>query len=83
MVAASLKNWRLQRRLTFGRRDRGSWAEFAAFAGVAWAAAAINYGSFALILWLRPMPLLAAMTASSVLAMAWSYLGFRFWVFRR
>ena len=52
--------------------------------GVAWTAAAINYGGFVLIVLLKPaVPPLLAMTISSLVAMVYAYLGMRFAAFRR
>ena len=53
--------------------------EFLRYAGVAWAAAAVNYALFVLILLVRSeTEPLVALVASSVAAMIFAYLGMRF-----
>jgi putative flippase GtrA len=76
--------WLCHRRLTFAVAASPSLAEFLRYAGMAWAAAALNYGVFLVIMWARPAlePAIAIFLAS-VVAMAASYLGMRFAVFRR
>jgi putative flippase GtrA len=80
MVAA----WLSHRRLTFALETAPTLTEFIAYAGVAWAAAAVNYGVFVLIILAAPAlwPLIA-LVASSAVAMVAAYLGMRFKVFRR
>jgi dolichol-phosphate mannosyltransferase len=84
IAVAMVVGWRMHRRFTFAPHPGGPLREFLRFASVGWSAAAVNYLSFAaLILLWHAMPPLLAMTVSSVLAMGWSYLGYRFLVFRR
>ena len=79
MVAA----WLLHRRITFAVDAPPSLREFMKFAGVAWAANALNYGLYVVILlvWPAPWPL-GALVASTAVATVFSYLGFRLGVFR-
>jgi putative flippase GtrA len=79
MVAA----WLMHRTFSFAVAVPPSVAEFLRFAGVAWTAAAINYGVFVAIMLLDAQFLpLAAMVLSSGVAMVFSYLGLRFAAFR-
>jgi putative flippase GtrA len=74
--------WMAHRRLTFAVQAAPTLAEFAKYAGIAWLAAAINFGLFSLGLWC--MPTLAPefmLVASSLGAMTVSYLGMRYSVF--
>ena len=87
LVAVSLAmvtGWLMHRRLTFAVSSPPSLTEFLRYAGVAWAAAAFNYGVFVAIILLRPGTLpFVALVVSSLIAIAFSYLGMRFGVFRR
>jgi putative flippase GtrA len=76
--------WLMHRTLTFAVLTPPSVAEFLRYAGVAWTAAALNYGLFVLIVLARPhtQPL-AALVVSSAAAMIFAYLGMRFAAFRR
>lgn len=76
--------WQLHRRFTFAVQGRSTLREFLHFASVGWSAAALNYGIFAglLLAWPRLEPLLA-MVVSSGTAMVYTYLGYRFFVFRK
>jgi putative flippase GtrA len=79
MVAA----WLMHRTFSFAVAAPPSVPEFLRFAGVAWTAAAINYGGFVLIMVFNPrLAPLAAMIFSSAVAMVFSYLGMRFAAFR-
>lgn len=81
---AMLVGWQLHRRFTFGLQGIGTAKEFLHFASVGWGAAALNYAVFVgLLLGFPRLPPLAALVASSAVAMAFSYLGYRFFVFRR
>lgn len=81
--AAMLAGWQLHRRWTFGHEGWGSWRELAKFLSVGWGSAALNYGCFVSICVLAPgLSALVAMAVSSAVATAYSYLGFRFLVFR-
>jgi putative flippase GtrA len=77
MIAA----WLMHRTYTFAVKAPPSIAEFLRFAGVAWTAAAVNYGVFVLIILASRMAPLAAMMVSSLAAMIVSYLGMRFAAF--
>src|SRR5882724_11480640 len=81
---AMVAGWLMHRRLTFAVPTPPSAAEFLRYAGVAWAAAAVNYGLFVLILLARPhtAPLIA-LVVSSAAAMAFAYTGMRFSAFRQ
>lgn len=72
------------RRLTFRVREAPTLAQFGRFVGVAATSSVINYAIYAGILIARPRlePLIALVIASAV-AMAASYLGLRFGVFRK
>lgn len=81
---AMVAGWRAHRRLTFAVATKPSLPEFLRYAGVAWTAAAINYGLFVLILLVRPSTEpFVALVASSLGAMIFAYLGMRFAAFRR
>lgn len=84
IACAMVAGFFAHRRLTFAVRDPATLKQFAAFAGVAATAAAINYAMYAAILLVRPQtePLLA-MLAPTLVAMAISYTGLRFGVFRK
>lgn len=72
------------RRLTFCVTHPPSAVEFAKFASVASTANAINYAIYAGLLLLVPgCTPLQALLAASIVAMAVSYLGFRFGVFKK
>ncbi len=84
ILQAMVVAWIAHRTLTFRVEAPPSLGEFMRYAAVAWTTAALNYGIFALILLLLPaVTPLAAMLASSVAAMAFSYVGMRFAAFRR
>jgi putative flippase GtrA len=81
---ATIAGWLMHRTYTFAVAVRPSVGEFLRYLGVAWTAAAINYGGFVLIVLLKPaVPPLLAMTISSLVAMVYAYLGMRFAAFRR
>ena len=87
LVAISLAmvaGWLMHRTFTFAVPTPPSVAEFLRYAGVAWTAAALNYGVFVLVILARPhtQPL-AALVVSSAAAMVFAYLGMRFAAFRR
>ena len=84
LSCAHVAGWLSHRRFTFRLTTPPSLAEFLRYAGVQTAITLIvNYGIYALILWLYPTfePLLA-MVASSGVAMFFSYFGIRFGAFR-
>ncbi len=86
LVAISLAmaaGWLMHRTLTFAVPTPPSIPEFLRYAGVAWTAAAVNYGLFVLIVLARPaIEPLVALVVSSIAAMIFSYLGMRFAAFR-
>ncbi len=80
MVAAYFAH----RRLTFSVTNPPSASEFLKFASVASTANAINYAIYAGLLVMIPACTpLQALLAASIVAMAVSYLGFRFGVFKK
>ncbi len=82
--AAMVVGWLCHRRLTFAVTTRPSLGEFMKYAAVAWSAAALNYALYAVILLSIPStPPLLALFFASLAAMAASYIGMRFGVFRR
>ena len=87
LVAISLAmvaGWLMHRTLTFAVPTPPSLAEFLRYAGVAWTAAALNYGLFVAILLARPdTEPLVALVVSSAAAMIFAYLGMRFAAFRQ
>ena len=84
IALAMVAGWLMHRTFTFVVATRPSVAEFVRYAGVAWAAAAVNYTVFVLLLLARPgtHPLVALMV-SSIAAMVLAYLGMRFGAFHR
>ncbi len=83
IMLAMVVAWLMHRRFTFQVAAPPSMAEFLRFAAVAWSANALNYGIYALLLLALPaLWPLAAMAASTGVAMIFSYLGFRLGVFR-
>ncbi len=80
---AMVVGWLCHRRLTFAVQSRPSVREFMKYAAVAWSAAALNYAIYAGILLAVPTaPPLVALFVASIAAMAASYAGMRFGVFR-
>ena len=72
------------RRFTFRSTGPASLTEFVKFAGVAMAAASINYACYAAIMLARGgTDPLAALVAASIVAMIVSYAGMRVGVFKR
>ncbi len=81
--AAMVVGWLCHRRLTFAVKSRPSAREFMKYAAVAWSAAALNYAIYAVILLALPStPPLVSLFFASLLAMAASYVGMRYGVFR-
>jgi len=81
---AMVAGWLMHRTFTFAVAAPPSFAEYLRYAGVAWTAAAINYGVFVLIVLAVPdVPPLVALVVSSLTAMTFSYLGMRFAAFRQ
>jgi putative flippase GtrA len=81
---ALVAGWLMHRTFTFAMPTPPSALEFLRYTGVAWVAAAVNYGVFVLIVLARPTTQpLAALVVSSAAAMIFAYLGMRFATFRR
>lgn len=81
---AMLVGWQAHRKITFSVDQRSSTREFAAYASVAWVAAAANYAIYAGILVARPQtPPLLSLVFASLIAMILSYSGMRYGVFGR
>jgi putative flippase GtrA len=83
IALAMVAGWLMHRTFTFRVRARPSLREFLRYAGVAWMAAAVNYGVFVLIvLVFAGIEPLVALIVSSAVAMAFAYIGMRFATFR-
>ncbi len=83
IALAMVAGWLMHRTFTFRVADPPSLPEFLRYAGVAWTAAAVNYGLFVLIVLAYPaIEPLVALVISSVVAMVFAYLGLRFAAFR-
>ena len=81
---AMVAGWLMHRTFTFTVTKSPSVPEFLRYAGVAWTAAAVNYGVFVAILLARPATKpFAALVVSSAAAMTFAYLGMRFAAFRQ
>jgi putative flippase GtrA len=84
IMVAMVVAWACHRRLTFAVTAPPSAAEFGRYVALAWTTAALNYALFLSVLWLRPgTDSTLAIGVSSILAMAYSYLGMRYGVFTR
>jgi predicted glycoside hydrolase/deacetylase ChbG (UPF0249 family)/putative flippase GtrA len=78
IALAMVAGWLMHRTFTFRVRARPSLPEFLRYAGVAWSAAAVNYGVFVLIvLAYAAIEPLVALIVSSAVAMAFAYVGMR------
>lgn len=83
IAVSMVGGWLAHRRFTFALKSPPAMAEFAKYAGVSWTAAAVNYAVFAAILYIMPtLDPVAALFFSSLVAMAFAYLGMRFAAFR-
>jgi putative flippase GtrA len=83
IAVAIVVGWLAHRRLTFAVATPPTVAEFGRYVAVAWVAAAVNYTLYVLVLAVVPAtPPEAALIVASAGAMAASYLGMRFGVFR-
>jgi putative flippase GtrA len=83
IALAMVAGWLMHRTFTFRVRARPSLPELLRYAGVAWTAAAVNYGVFVLIvLAFAGIEPLVALLVSSAAAMAFAYVGMRFAAFR-
>jgi putative flippase GtrA len=79
---AALSTWRLNRMLTFGASAASQVTEAVRYAGVAAAAAALNYALYVLALLLAPgLPPVGAVVIATAVAMTFSYLGYSRYVF--
>ena len=84
IALAMVAGWACHRRLTFGVSAAPTAVEFLRYAGVAWTVAALNYAVFAALLYgVAGISPEAALVASSLVAMAASFAGMKFGVFRR
>ena len=83
IALAMVAGWLMHRTFTFRVAARPSLREFLRYAGVAWTAAAVNYGVFVLVVLAHPaIEPLVALVVSSAVAMIFAYLGMRFAAFR-
>jgi putative flippase GtrA len=83
ILVAMVAAWLMHRRISFNVSAPPSLKEFLRFAAVAWAANALNYAIYALILLAWPAVwTIVALVASTAVATVFSYLGFRLGVFR-
>ena len=83
IALAMVAGWLMHRTFTFRVAARPSLPEFLRYAGVAWTAAAVNYGLFVVIVLAYPaIEPLVALVISSAVAMIFAYLGLRFAAFR-
>ena len=82
IALAMVAGWLMHRTFTFAVTTPPSLPEFLRYAGVAWAASAVNYTVFVVILLARSAthPLIA-LVLSSVVAMVLAYVGMRFAAF--
>jgi putative flippase GtrA len=84
IAVAMVVSWLINRRVTFGVAEPPSLSEFGRFAAVSWTAQAVNYTVFsAIMLAVKSTPALIALVIASLVAMFFSYLGFRHAVFAR
>lgn len=84
IALAMVAGWLMHRTFTFAVATPPSLAEFVRYAGVAWAAAAVNYAVFVLVLLARPgTHPLVGVVVSSITAMVLAYVGMRFGAFPR
>ena len=84
IALAMVAGWLMHRTFTFRVAGPPTLPEFVRYAGVAWTAAAANYGLFVLIVLARPATdPLVALVISSAVAMVLAYLGMRFAAFRK
>jgi putative flippase GtrA len=84
ICAGMVVSWLINRGVTFAVQSPPRISEFARFAAVAWSAQAVNYCVFAAILLAFPaMPPFVALVLACLVAMFFSYTGYRFGVFRQ
>lgn len=84
ILVAMVVAWLMHRRITFAVAAPPTLAEFGKFAAVAWSANVLNYIVYAgfIVAW-PAIPTLAAVAVATAIAAVFSYLGFRFGVFRQ
>ena len=84
IALAMVAGWACHRRLTFAVKTDPTLAELGRYAALGWSVAALNYAVYAgLLLAFPALAPEAALSASSIVAMAASYVGMRFGVFTR
>ncbi|MFH1795402.1 MAG: GtrA family protein [Pseudomonadota bacterium] len=81
---ALLVTWLLNRLITFGPSSRHVAVEGARYGGVGIATSVINYLAYSAFLWAMPdTPVIVALVLASVVALAFSFLGYSRLVFDR
>lgn len=81
---ALLVTWLLNRLITFGPSSRHVAVEGARYGGVGIASSAVNYLAYSAFLWAMPdTPIIVALALASVVALAFSFLGYSRLVFDR
>ena len=81
---ALLVTWLLNRLITFGPSSRHVAVEGARYGGVGIASSVINYLAYSAFLWAMPdTPIIVALVVASVVALAFSFLGYSRLVFDR
>lgn len=84
IAVAMVVAWACHRRLTFAVSVPPSVAEFMRYVAVGWTAALVNYLVFVALLWgVTGLDTTIAIAVSSLVAMAYSFVGMRFGVFTR
>lgn len=84
IAVALTVTWQLNRHLTFGASSRPVAVEGARYGGIGAATSVVNYLVYALVIWAAPgLSPLIALAIGSVVAMAFSYLGYSRLVFDR
>ncbi|MCO5161101.1 MAG: GtrA family protein [Mesorhizobium sp.] len=81
---ALLVTWLLNRLITFGPSSRPVAVEGARYGGVGIASSVINYLAYSAFIWAMPdVPIIVALVLASVVALAFSFLGYSRLVFDR
>ncbi len=84
IAAALLTTWLLNRFVTFGPSSRPVAEEGARYGGVGVATSVINYLAYSGFLWAMPdTPVIVALVLASIVALAFSFLGYSRLVFDR
>lgn len=84
IAAALLATWLLNRVITFGPSSRPVAVEGARYGGVGIATSAVNYVAYSGFLWAMPdTPVIVALVLASIVALAFSFLGYSRLVFDR